>query len=236
MTSLFVLAAGAVAQLSQTSVHTGAAASHLEVALGCWGRARHPRLYCQSSLCDVPHCMTDTPRALMFYSVFSSKVNRSQPPPAERAGQVCLTLHMFSLKLCESYTISPLRGLALEVHCLTFFFFCFFSQLKDPNDVAVQTTQRYAAWNRETDFAMCAEGAEKKKKSEQSVPIYSCFYLTMHAGHDPIHIEEYRFVFAFKYFLTLISYIYLPLPFSGSPLQIISAHSEWKNCMHSKGH
>lgn len=80
------------------------------------------------------------------------------------------------------------------------------------------------------------KGAEKKKKSEQSVPIYSCFYLTMHAGHDPIHIEEYRFVFAFKYFLTLISYIYLPLPFSGSPLQIISAHSEWKNCMHSKGH
>lgn len=40
-----------------------------------------------------------------------------------------------------------------------------------------------------------------KKTGATHMPIYLIVYLTMHARHDPIHIEEYRFVFASKYSL-----------------------------------
>lgn len=56
---------------------------------------------------------------------------------------------------------------------------------------------------------------QEKQARHRRVPIYVVFfYLTMHARHDPIHIEEYRFVFASKYSLLwfhIIIALYLSL-------------------------
>lgn len=70
---------------------------------------------------------------------------------------------------------------------------------------------------------------EREDEARQVVPIYVGFYLGRHARHDPIHIEEYSFLFASKnslhrFHVTVSRYL----------SQSSSTHSEWKNCMHLK--
>lgn len=63
-------------------------------------------------------------------------------------------------------------------------------------------------------FFISSPTGEVKTGETRGTNLFNFFYLTMHARHDPIHIEEYRFVFASKYSLLwfhIIISLYLSL-------------------------
>lgn len=94
---------------------------------------------------------------------------------------------MFFFELREHQTVSLRSWPNLEVHILGSL----------PPTYTISSFGMFSIW-----CVKLKVQKQKVKTRKTSVPIYVCFYLTMHAGHDPIHIEEYRFVFASKYSLT----------------------------------
>ena len=93
--------------------------------------------------------------------------------------------HFFFSKMCS---INKLRDFNNDLEVFVFM---------SPS-MCLLKKQRALKYNVRTDNP----SAGKTGETQASTNLCSFFfYLTMHARHDPIHIEEYRFVFASKYSL-----------------------------------